>query len=282
MKLLNLFAVFILSSAVFNLSVFAQKIKAEEIIAKHLESIGTAEKRAAVKSQIAVGNGELVFIAPKNQSAQGRIVFASAGEKHFFGMSFNSADYPLEKLTFDGKKSKVAYSRGGQRSILGNFMLSNTLILEHGLLGGTLSNAWVLLSAAKNGVKISAEGTKKIDGKEVYVLSYSAKNSGDLDISMFFDKETFRHVRTEYKRISSAGIGRTINESARQSETRLKITENFGDFREESGLSLPHNYSLNYSITGANGTSELEWRFVLSEFAFNQTLEDKTFDAESQ
>jgi hypothetical protein len=53
------------------------------------------------------------------------------------------------------------------------------------------------------------------------------------------------------------------------------------DSRDEKGLTLPHGYRLVYSITGQNGTTEIEWSFKLSEFAFNQTLEEKTFDAEA-
>ena len=52
--------------------VSAQKLKPEEIIAKHLESLGTAEARAAVKSQTIVGDATVTFVSQKNQAAQGR------------------------------------------------------------------------------------------------------------------------------------------------------------------------------------------------------------------
>lgn len=267
--------------AVFSSSVFAQKMKAEDVLAKHLESIGTAEARADIKSQIAVGDVLVTFVSQKNQTAQGRVVLASEGAKNFLGMNLNAADYPLEKFSYDGKKTKVAFVRTNVRSILGNFILSNDLLLEESLLGGTLATSWTLANTANNKAKISFDGAKKIDGKEAYVLSYTPKGGGDIDIKLYFDKETFRHIRTEYKRTSSAPIGRTIDESARQSESRLKIVENFSDFKVEKGLTLPHGYSLNYSITGQNGTNEIEWKFSLTEFAFNQNLDAKTFDAEA-
>lgn len=275
--------------AVFSSAAFAQKMTAEEVLAKHLDSIGTTQARAAIKNQLAIGEVHVTFISPKSLPAQGRVVLASEGAKNFFGMNLNAVNYPLEKFSYDGKKSKVAFITTGVRSILGNFVLSNDLLLEESLLGGTLSTSWALSNLAENKAKISADGTKKIDGKEVYVLGYTPKGGGDFDIKMYFDKETFRHLRTEYKRTSSASIGRTsrningnqIDDSARQNETRIKIVEDFGDFKTEKGLTLPHEYNLNYSISGQNGTTEIEWKFILSQFAFNQTLDAKTFDIDA-
>jgi hypothetical protein len=94
---------------------------------------------------------------------------------------------------------------------------------------------------------------------------------------MYFDKETFRHVRTEYSRTSSASMGRTIDESARNSETRLKVIEDFSDFKEFAELTLPTKYRIHYSITGQNGTTEIEWVSNISEFAVNQKLDAGTF-----
>ncbi len=279
MKTLKLSAVFLL---LFAASVGAQKLKPEEVIAKHLDSIGTAEARAAVKNQMAVGEVMVTFITQKNQTTQGRVVVVSEGVKNFLGMNLNAADYPLEKFSYDGKNAKVAFVRTNARSDLGNFILSNDALLEESLLAGTLNTSWAPANLATNKGKVSFDGTKKIDGKETYVLGYSPKGGSDINIKLYFDKETFRHVRTEYSRTSSASIGRTIDESARQSETRLKVTENFGDFKTENGLTLPHSYSLNYSTSGQRGTGEIEWKFNFTQFAFNQNLDAKTFDAEAK
>lgn len=279
MKHIKPFVLLALVLFVFSVNSFSQKMKAEDVLSKHLDSIGTAEKRASVKSQIAVGNGTVKFVSQKNLSAEGRIVIASSLGKLFMGMNFNAVDYPLEKFSFDGNKSNVSFTRNGARSTLGNFLQSNNLIIENGLLGGTTATSWALADLANRKAKISYDGTKKIEGREVYALSYMPKGGSDVDISLFFDKETFRHVRTEYKRIASASIGRTSDESARQSETRFKVTEDFSDYRDEKGLMLPHKYRLNYAVSGQNVT-EIEWLFELNEFAFNPNLDEKTFSAE--
>jgi amino acid permease len=100
-------------------SMFAQKMKAEDVIAKHLDSIGTSEARAATKSQIAVGNAQIKFITRQTTPVVGRIVIAAAGEKNFWGMSLNSTDYPSDKFSYDGNKAKVGFTRTGFRSVLG-------------------------------------------------------------------------------------------------------------------------------------------------------------------
>jgi outer membrane lipoprotein-sorting protein len=196
-------------------------------------------------------------------------------------MNFEAADYQIDKLSYDGSKVKASFVRPGQRSLLGNFILSSEALLKESLLGGTLSTSWALLDMANKKAELSFDGTKKIDGKETYVLEYSPK-SADVTVKMYFDKETFRHVRTEYKRTFSAGIGRTANDSAKYDEGRLTVTEDFSDFKKEKELTLPHGYRLNYTTIGQNGTSEVEWTFNLTEFAFNQKLDDKTFDAEAK
>ena len=52
----------------------------------------------------------------------------------------------------------------------------------------------------------------------------------------------------------------------------------FDDFRAEKGLTLPHTYKVSYSETGGRGTREVEWVYTLTEFAFNQAMDEKTFD----
>ena len=260
----------------------AQKIKAEELVARHLDSIGTAEARAAVKSQIAVGDAVVTFVSQKNQNAQGRIVMASAGIKNFFGLSLNASDYPGERFSFDGSKSKVAGVVNGQRSYFGTFVDSNEVLLRDSLLGGTLASSWALNDLAIKKVKVSLDGTKKIEGKEYFVLSYSPKGGSDVDITLYFEKDTFRHARTEYKRTISAAIGVRPEQSSGYDETRLKVTEVYGDFRTEKGLTLPHTYKLTYSEIGQRGTREVEWAYTLTEFAFNQPMDEKTFDADAR
>ncbi len=257
---------------------FAQKLTAEEVIAKHIDSIAPAETRAGLKTFITTGEVQVDYITQKNQPAKGRVVIASEGPKLFFGLQLNAADYAQELIVFDGNKHSVGFVKAGVRSDLGTFVQNNNELLTHGLLGGTLSTSWPLLNASEAKARIKYSGTKKVDGKESYVLEYAPKGGSDLEIAMFFDKETFRHVRTEYKRLLSSGIGGNIDQSARTSETRLKVTENFSDHREVHGMVVPHKYKLIYEFSGTNGTKEVEWTYQLLDFAVNQSLDAGTFN----
>ncbi len=253
-----------------------QKLTAEEIISKHLDSIASAEVRSTIKTFIAAGEVRVEFITQKNQPASGRIVLASEGNKLYVGMKFNAGDYPHEQFIFNGDKSSVALVRAGTRSALGNFIQSNGVLLSHGIFSGTLGSSWALLNAGEKKAKISTSGTKKINGREAYGLSYSPKGGSDLNITMYVDKETFQHVRTEYGRTSSASMGRTIDESARQHETRYKVIEDFSDFKSFKEVTLPTKYKITYSVTGQNST-EIEWTSTITEFSFNDNLDADTF-----
>lgn len=258
--------------------VFAQKLKPEEIVAKHLDSIAAAEARGGAKTWFIVGDVLVTFITSKNQTAMGRVVMASEGSKNLLGMNLNAADYAVEKFTFDGSKSKAALAFQSKKSPLGNFVTANDSMLAHGLMGGALSTSWAMLRTAEGKGKLSGGGLKKIDGKEVYAVGYSPKGGGDADITLFFEKDTFRHVRTEYKTVESAPMGRTPDQSSQQQETRRKMIEDFGDFKDEGGFMMPHSYKITYSETGARGTSEISWAMMLNTFTPNQKLDATTFD----
>ncbi len=272
----NRIVLFVSMLVAASFSVEAQKLKPEEVIAKHIASIAPAEKLATIRSLVAVGEVRVEYISQKNQPASGRIVIASEGNKLFFGMQLNASDYPQEKIIFDGNKTDVAMVRAGNRTALGNFIQSNSAIVSNGVMAGGLSTSWALLDAAQRGAKISGGSLKKVEGKDAYALSFSPKGSSDVDITMYFDALTFQHVRTEYKRTSSASIGRTIDESARNHETRLKVTEDYSDHKDFQGLIIPHKYKIHYLVSGQNNV-ELAWTANLSEFAINQNLDPGTF-----
>lgn len=265
-------------------SVAAQKINPEEIIAKHLDSIGTKEKRSVIKNQVVFGDAE--FIAKGSAlHTNGKIVIVSAGEKSLWGMEFNSNDYPLDRYLYDGKDTKTGYIRPGVRSVLGGFIFSYTELLREGLLGGTLTSSWALLNTDTGRVKFSYNGTKKINGKEAYVLSCSLKKGSDLSIKMYFDKQNYQHVRSEYTRVINARMGGGINNSARQSEDRYELTEDFSDFEKVADLLLPAKYTISYehfttaAVSSSLGTPRrLEWKFDIKNFSYNQQLNDNTFD----
>ncbi|MEP6703888.1 MAG: hypothetical protein ABJB34_03700, partial [Acidobacteriota bacterium] len=200
----------------------------------------------------------------------------------FYGLNLNATDYTGEKFSFDGSKTKVAKSSGSGRSFLGLFVDGNETVLRDSLLGGVLLSSWALNDIANKNVRLAGGGIKKIDGKEYYTLNYLRKSGSDFDVTLYFEKDTFRHARTEYRRTSSAGIGVRPEDSSRLNETRVKVTELYGDFRVEKQLTLPHTYKLIYAETGQSVLREVEWAYKLNEFAFNRAMDDNTFDADAK
>jgi len=278
--LLTLFLLFSLSLTALEgpSSSATAKLTAEELVAKHLESIGTAQEIGAVKTRIISGNSEVIFrTEPKGQAA-GRAVLASEGPRNLLGMSFPSPVYPREQLGFNGKSFVAAYTTPGVRSSLGSFLMTHELIFKQGLMGGTLSTAWPLLDVTDRKPQLEYGGLKKVDGKLLHQLKYIARGGSALQIVLFFEDETFRHVRTEYERVIAASIGTRSQIDAKEREIRYKMVEEFSNFKTESGLSLPHTYKIALAIDGETGTSLIDWEINLTQFTFNERIDPNSFN----
>ncbi len=259
------------------------KMSAEDVVAKHLESIGSAEARSSAHSRVAVGTSHAVFKARNRIGAiDGRVVLGSIERKILFAMSFPSPDYPSEKFGFNGKNFTVGYLKPGVRSTLGGFILIHDTIFKEGLVGGTLSSAWPFLNLAERKAKLEYAGTEKLGGQLVHKLIYSPNKGSDLSITLYFDAKTFQHVRTQYERVVGARISAEgIDNQANQREIRYKMSENFSDYKKEGELNLPHSYTLQLDITRTNGYVADKWEMNLSQFMFGQAIDEKGFDVEA-
>ena len=263
-------------------AVAQEKMKPEEIIAKHLESIGSAEARAAMKSVTAVGTSKATFFGRGGGVAEGISVVASKGGKYMVAMKFNNPEYQFEKMGYDTENFSVGYVSPGKRSVLGDFLLTNGKTFKRGIMSGALSTSWELLAFDETDARIKYAGLEKIDGKRYYKLDYNPKKGSDLRISLFFDPEVFRHVRTEYRRVISARQGAGgVDSSSRQSETRYKLVEDYYDFKEVNNLTLPHTYKIHMEILSGNGTASYEWLMNFQKFDFNTEIDDKEFKVDS-
>src|SRR5215213_579841 len=229
------------------------KLTPAELVAKHLESIGSAEARARVHGTKIKGHATVtVKLCGEGQGA-GQVVMASQGPVNLINMKFDTADYPFELLRFDGKNFGASQFKPGSPTCLAQFFIANNAIFKEGLAGGTLSESWSLLNLQERNPKLEYGGLKKIGGKELHTLKYSPRKGGsDLKIVLFFEPETFRHVRTEYTRVIYAteqrripGGGGVLPPATNQQATsaRFEAYEEFSDFKAEAGLNLPHTYN---------------------------------------
>jgi hypothetical protein len=254
------------------------KMKPEELIAKHLDSIGTAEARSAVQNRVASGVGQMVFRLPSKSLKQGKAGMMSEGKKLCIGMAFNSHEYPSEQFCFDGNSVSVSHIQPGVKAYLPAFIYKYDILMKEGLLGGSMSTAWCLLDVAGRQPKLDYTGLKKVDGKPVHELRYRAKKeAGDLAVLLHFDPETFRHVHSEYRLVQPVGMAGSPGASAQQDDTRYRLEETFGDFKAVDGLILPHSWKLTYSREGMGTTILIEDGMGVSQIQHNQTLDPKLF-----
>lgn len=258
----------------------ADKITPEELLAKHLASVGSADALAAARSRIAIGTVQARFrLTNTPVELSGPAELASDGKKVLLAMTFNSTNYPHEKAAYDGEKVTVGILTQGGRSLLGNFLTSQPILLKQGLLGGVLSSAWPLFNVDSANVKLSYSGTDKINGQLVHKLKYTPRNAGSLGITLYFNADTFQHVRSQYEYVIAARQGATAEASISQRDSRFRLVEDFSDFQTTGGLSLPHVYKLQLTID-ATRTQTLEWTINLAQFAFDQPIESELFNAE--
>lgn len=269
----------------------ADKMRPEEVVAKHLASVGAEETRASIHNRIVAGTVVFTVTAPRNAKFDGDVILASEGNKNMIAMAFGG-NAVQEKFSFDGSKVTAESPRPGSRGYWGDFLLTHDNIVKHGLVGGALSESWPLFKLSDKKQSLDYRGTKKIDGKTLHEIEYVPRGTSDLKIVLFFDSETFQHVRSEYTRTISAGLGSATtlgsgiragaqDASGQQRTSRYKMTEEFGDFKKEGGLSLPHTYKVTLEFDTRGGVQVVNWDFTLTGFAFNQPIPPATFGAKA-
>ena len=257
-----------------------EKMKPEQLIAKHLESIGTAEARTAARNRIITGLSALTLKQGGSGNLTGTTLLASEGDKNLLIMAFDQSTYPSEKIGYDGRKLTVRPIRPGVRTPLGEFFRTHDEMFKEGLVGGTLSQSWPLLNVTARAPKLEYGGTEKLNGRLAHELKYTPNKGSSLKIKLYFDAENFRHIRTEYERVIAATMGARPIDSGGRLDTRYKVVEEFSDFKEENGLTLPHTYKFELRITSGSAPMLLDWVLQLEKFQFNQSMSGKEFDVE--
>jgi hypothetical protein len=264
------------------------ELKPEDVVARHLESIGTPEARAAAKSRVMEASAHFKMLQGGVGLLDGTSVLISEQHKLQFMVKFPDVQYSGERFICDGDKVQVVTSTAGHvRSSFGEFVYNQDAIVKEGLFGGALSTAWPLLNLDERKAKLTYEGLKTVDGHSVHEVRYRPKKNTDLDIHLYFDAETFHHVMTVYTLTVRAQLAyrdpnltNDINKpapadadlpnreatetsetaNARQQETRYRLEERFSDFGKVDGLTLPTHYNIHFSQELGNGSTTVsEW-----------------------
>jgi hypothetical protein len=266
------------------------------MLRKHLDSIGTEQARAGSKSRVVEGSATYKLIVGGGGQIRGNSVVVSEGRNLQMLLKINAQKYHGEKFMRNGDKTFVAGTYDDKsRSEFGEFLRSEDYPLREGLLGGVWSAGWALLDGDAALGKLKYQGQKKVDGRQLEVFQYKGKKSADMDVSLYFEPDTFRHVMTIYKASVHAGIGTSNVDapysdsgpldngpeiaSARQQQTRYRIEERFSDFKESDGLTLPTHYDLRFQEELQNGfTKMVDWDITQTRVLNNVTLDPKNFE----
>lgn len=258
-----------------------EKLKPEEVVARHLAAIGAAEARSPQRSRVVAGVTRIEVKAGGRGGSEGQGLIASTGDKVLLNATFQSADYPFERVGFDGERVSARAIRPNVYSPLSNFFLSHETVFKEGLVGGVLSTAWPLLRLEERKAKLSYAGAGEVAGRPAHKLRYAPRKGSDLKVLLFFDAETFRHVRTEYERTVPAFMGATPSQSVSQRETRYRLVEEFSDFKTEDGLTLPRSYTVGFTVFSTGAPIELTWKFDLTRVGLDQPIDPKVFVADA-
>ncbi len=255
-----------------------KKLTPEELIALHLNSLGSSEARAAAADRKVSGTVRMLNRVGPAADIQGPTMLISSGAKLRCVMQFPSNHYSGEDFAFDGKRLMTRLLPQGKRSNLTEFLNSQPLMLKEGLLGGVLSTAWALLRVEQLQSKMNYRGLKKVDGQQLHELIYETrKGNGGLRIEMHFEPETFRHMQTRYSYQIGARQGVTPDDSARSQESNFQIIESFADFRLVDGLTLPHKYKMQMTIQAQNGNLLRDWLFEFDRISHKEQLDEHLF-----
>ncbi len=299
-------------SAHWTSSVFAEdEITAEQVIREHVKSMGSPQALAALKTLALVGSSSVDFIQGMYGKMNGTSMVVSSGHKVGIVMKYGHVEYPGEYLAYNGDSVSVGHIDPLQRSPLADFVFRHNGIMKEGLLGGVYSGGWPLPNLQEDQAWLKYDDVK-VDDRRLHEIEYRPKSSlRDVKIKLYFEPETFHHVRTEYRvrvrddmstgttggagtragRFSSSRIGDLAEPlegvpsgfeslSAGLPDSIYVLVESFNDFKKVGAMVLPHSYTLDYSVEGQGHTFIGKWTITALEWAFNRALDDKIFDAQ--
>jgi hypothetical protein len=224
-----------------------------DLVKQNLNSIGTEQARSAVKSRATEGTVSFQLENAGSGRQDGKEVFVSDGGKIVSLLKLPNPDYHGERFVSDGKKTLIAQVKPGVWSRLGDFVMVHNEILTEGLWGGTLSTGWALAHLDERLAKLQDRGLKTVNGRQLRRLDYSPKKHSDLEIQLYFEPDTLRHVMTLYSLTISPQMGTSDIATARQQETRYRLEERFADFKSVDGLNLPERWTIEFTFENGAG-----------------------------
>lgn len=233
------------------------KMTKEELVSRHIESIGSKEVLAGVRFRnaegVCLGRGRIFAQAGEESgSLAGEAEFVTGPDTTQFILLLESEHYPVEGFLFDGKDIRLATFKPPHYSGLSeteyslgqftNYVSRWEEFIKQGLFGGVLNALWPLLAQEKNSSKMKSLKRRKIDGREFLVLRYHV--GGSQGAELFFDPETFHHVATRFRWVA----GPSRSGGLADSRVWLTLREEFSNFSVFDGIELPTRWNITLEL----------------------------------
>ena len=275
---LIVFCLFAIQNPVFG----ADVPKPEQLVAEHVKSVGNPALLSEIKSLMFSGTADVNFILGMSGNMRGDATVVSQGSQIAIIMKFGDINYPGEYFAFDGKDITIGNFQPGLKSPIAEFLFRYNKMMKQGIVGGVLSNAWPLLNIQDHKkVKMKTRKTK-VEKIELYELEYQPADwFGDMKIRMYFEPDSFRHVRTEYK--VRTGITGSTGNMLGTEDLYYTLVEKFEDFKNAGEFTLPHRYALHYAVDGAGQAGFIaDWILTAQKIDLNvPDIDPKIFEAEN-
>jgi hypothetical protein len=241
-----------------------KKMVPEELVKLHLQALTAG---VPVPRELGIdAKGTVAAVTPARASGllPGTFQLTSGATGGRLHMHFGTDLYEGETFTVDGDKVDIANAqpRTGSRSAVGNFVARHWVIVSEGLIGGVLNARWPLHDIAARKPKLWYDGLKTLSGRELHKMRYRAKdNQGSLEVELYFDPATYRHVASVYATSQSQQLAATPELSSQQADQYFRIEERFGRFETAGDFTVPKSWSLRFE---RSGNSANEWKYDMS------------------
>ncbi len=259
-----------------------QKLTAEDIVARHLESIGTPQARAGVKSRTAQAAVLMDVLVGTTAHSEGKAMLVSLGRQASIQIRMQDGQFPDENFVFDGKDVKIGQIGPNARSRMGDWLYREDALMRESLFGGSLLTSWALLDIRSRQAKLKYDGLKKVDGRNLHDLIYLPKKGADNDLAihLYFEPETFRHVKTVYTFLVPLPLahmreqvrGTVRSQAQDRSDTRYRVEETFSEFRTVDGITLPGRWRVEYTVQ-SDKTLSTACEFAIGAVAHNNVVD---------
>lgn len=203
----------------------AEKLSVEELIQKHLANVlGEEGIETLAAPRSITGISAMKILDGGTGLVKGSAEFRVAPDAVALFLKFESQGYPQDgfRLRPDGTVLPIEVSPGSS-GFLAGFIDGYRHVARSGLFGSVLSAAWPFTKSQSQWGKLSYKGVKKVDQARLHLVEWEFEAGMKSDL--YFEQETFRHVRTVHRIPPDRG--------------NAFLTEEFENFQRVGGVELP-------------------------------------------